>query len=159
MRDLLSDENEILTCAFTGHRELGGDFDAQILENLIEKLIKEGVGVFYDGGARGFDLIAAESVLKLKQKYPVTLVICVPCYGQEKMYSEQDKARYSAVLKGADEVVYVSENYYKGCFLRRNDYMIERADYLIAYLKEDEGGTAYTVKKFRAKKGENIYFI
>lgn len=159
MRDLLSDENEILSCAFTGHREIGVDFDLQKLENCIENLIKEGVSEFYNGGAYGFDLIAAETVLKFKQKYPVKLIICVPFYEQDKNYSKENKARYSSILKFADEVVIVCDHYYKGCFLKRNDYMIDRADFLIAYLKEKRGGTAYTVKKFRAKKGDNIYFI
>ena len=147
------------TCAFTGHRELEADFDVKKLEENIELLIKKGVEIFYNGGALGFDLIAAEIVLKLKNKYDIKLIMCVPFYGQEKYFSSAQKEVYNKILKASDEVIILSDTYYKGCFLRRNDYMIENADYLIAYLKKAVGGTAYTVNKFRAKKGDNILFI
>lgn len=159
MENLTLVEKEFSTCAFSGHRELGSDFNENKLTEKIEFLIKKGVKTFYNGGAVGFDLISAEIVLKLKEKYDIKLVICVPFYGQEKWYLEKDKERYNRVLNMADEVVRLSDNYYKGCLLRRNDYMIERADCMLVYLKKDVGGTAYTVRKFRAKKGEYIIYL
>ena len=159
MNFLIEEENKIKTCAFTGHRELGANFDEKKLKLNIELLIKKGVKIFYNGGAVGFDLTAAKIVLKLKKKHDIKLIICVPFYGQEKNFSSAQKELYNKILKEADEVVVLSDNYYKGCFLRRNDYMIENADYLIAYLTKEVGGTAYTVKKFRAKKGDNVILI
>lgn len=159
MENIFFCKKEYTSCAFTGHRELEEDFNENNLTKRVEELIQQGVKIFYNGGALGFDLTSAEIVLKLKKKYDVKLVICVPFYGQERRYSLQDKERYKKILKTADEVVILSDEYYKGCLLRRNDYMIERADCLIAYLKKDFGGTAYTVKKFRAKKGEDIIYI
>ena len=159
MENIFFGKKEYTSCAFTGHRELEEDFNENNLKKSVEELIQKGVKIFYNGGALGFDLTSAEIVLKLKKKYDVKLVICVPFYGQERRYSLQDKERYQKILKNADEVIILSDEYYKGCLLRRNDYMIERADCLIAYLKKDFGGTAYTVKKFRAKKGEDIIYI
>ncbi len=159
MENIFFGKKEYTACAFTGHRELEEDFNENNLTKRVEELIQKGVKIFYNGGALGFDLTSAEIVLKLKKKYDVKLVICVPFYGQERRYSLQDKERYQKILKKADEVIILSDEYYKGCLLRRNDYMIERADCLIAYLKKDFGGTAYTVKKFRAKKGEDIIYI
>ena len=159
MNFLIEEENKIKTCAFTGHRELEADFDVKKLEENIELLIKNGVKIFYNGGALGFDLIAAKIVLKLKNKYDIKLITCVPFYGQEKYFSSAQKEVYNKILKASDEVIILSDTYYKGCFLRRNDYMIENADYLIAYLKKSVGGTAYTVNKFRAQKGDKILFI
>ena len=148
---LFSNNEEYTACALTGHRELGEDFDEKKLENAVEEMIKRGVKRFYNGGALGFDLVAAETVLKCKKNSEIKLIMCVPFYGQEKRYSAQDKARYARILKEADEVVTLAEHYYKGCLLRRNDYMIEHADCMIAYLKSEKGGTAYTVKKGRKK--------
>ena len=145
------------SCAFTGHRELGGDFDIKKLEKCIKELIEKGVNIFYNGGASGFDIVSAETVIHLKKKNDIKLIICVPFYGQERRYSLIDKERYNAILKKADEVVVLSDRYYKGCLLRRNDYMIERADYLIAYLNKETGGTYYTVNKFNNK--ENVIYI
>ena len=60
---------QVKSCAFTGHREVENDLDVKRLNQEIEALIKRGVDTFYNGMARGFDLIAAKEVLKLKKKY------------------------------------------------------------------------------------------
>ena len=148
-------------CAFTGHRQLGEDFSARKLKKEIKQLMEEGVENFYNGMAMGFDLIAAEQVLELKKKFSnVKLVACVPCYGQEKYFSDEDKKRYAKVLKKADEVVTLSDHYYNGCMQKRDRYMADRADVMIAYCKKDEGGAAYTVKYFSKIKGEgNVIFV
>lgn len=159
MKQLTIDKREYTACVFTGHRELGKDFSPRALQTAIIECIEKGVTVFYNGVARGFDLLAAEAVLNLKKIYDIKLIACVPYYGQERGYNDEERARYCSILSKADEVVVLSEEYYKGCLLRRNDYMVERADCMIAYLSKEQGGTAYTVNKFRKKKGDNIFFL
>lgn len=138
------------SCAFTGHRMLGEAFSARKLKKEIKNLVLQGVDVFYNGMAMGFDLLAAEKVLELKKKYPhIRLILCIPCYQQEKSFSEKDKGRYAAIYKKADERVVLADSYYRGCMQVRNRYMAERADVLVAYCIKDEGGAAYTVKCFK----------
>ena len=150
-------KNTYSSCVFTGHRELGNDFSVEQLKSKIEYLIKKGVKTFYTGMARGFDLIAAEMVIEFKKDYDITLIACIPYYGQEINFSERDKKRYTQILLNCDESVLITENYYKGCLLLRNRYMVDRADCMIAYLKKDSGGTAYTVNYFkRMKNGETV---
>ena len=150
-------EENVRACAFTGHREIDEHFSVEKLNIQIETLIKNGVDTFYNGGAVGFDLIAAKQILAFKEKYPhIKLVVCVPYYGQEKYYAQEEKKAYANVCKNADEVVVLSEHYYKGCFLKRNDYLCERADALLAYQHSEKGGTAYTVKKFKKTGGKII---
>ena len=148
-------------CVFTGHRDLGADFSKHTLKKTIERLIKEGVENFYNGMAIGFDLIAAECVLALRKKHPqVKLIACVPCYGQEKYFSEADKKRYVKILKKADKTVVLSDHYYQGCMQNRDKYMVDRADVMIAYCKKTTGGAAYTVKLFQKAYPEGvIHFI
>lgn len=143
-------EHSLTICAFTGHRDLEEDFSEEKLSFYIEQLILKGVSVFYNGMAKGFDLISAEILLSLKKKYKsVKLIACIPFYGQEKYFTDQEKKRYAKVLKKADEKILLSETYYKGCLLVRDKYMAERADCLITYCKKDTGGTAYTVNCFK----------
>ena len=140
----------IKSCVFTGHIILEDDFSKKRLKIVVQAAIEQGVDIFYNGMAMGFDLIAAEIVLSLKKKYPhVKLIACIPCYKQEKNFSEKDKKRYAAVLKKADEKVLLSEEYYKGCMQARDKYMAERAELMIAYCKKATGGAAYTVKCFQ----------
>ena len=138
------------TCAFTGHRTLDDGFSPRKLKAEIKKLILQGVDTFYNGMAMGFDLLAAEKTLELKKKYPhIKLILCIPCYNQEKNFSPKDKERYAAIYKKADERTYISDAYYKGCMLARNRYMADRADALIAHCIKENGGAAYTVKYFK----------
>ncbi len=140
------------SCAFTGHRKIEEDFEKQNLIDVINELIIKGVKNFYCGMATGFDLLAAETLLIIKEKYPhVKLIACIPYYGQEKDYSAVDKKRYVEIIKRADEQALISDRYYKGCMLRRDRYMADRADVLVAYKRKDTGGTAYTVRYFQKK--------
>lgn len=140
------------SCAFTGHRTLYEGFSPRKLKREIKKLILSGVDTFYNGMAMGFDLLAAEKVLELKKKYPfIRLVLCIPCFEQEKSFPENDKKRYAEIYKKADEKTVLYPHYFKGCMLARNRYMAERADVLLAYCVQEKGGTAYTVKYFHKK--------
>lgn len=151
----------IKSCVFTGHRLLEQDFSPKKLKTAVQEAILQGVETFYNGMAMGFDLIAAETVLKWKKKYPhVKLIACIPCYKQERSFSEKDKKRYVAILKKADEKVFLSEEYYRGCMQARDKYMAERADMMIAYCKKQTGGAAYTVKCFQKCNPEGeIFFL
>lgn len=71
------------TCCFTGHRCIPNeslDSLKRQLKREIEKLIQQGVIYFGAGGALGFDTLAAEAVLELKQQYPfIKLILVLPC--------------------------------------------------------------------------------
>ncbi len=137
-------------CAFTGHRDLEKDFNAEKLLSEILRAIDEGYTTFLCGMAVGFDLLAAEFVLMLKEENPkLKLLPCIPCEGQDKYYSAEDKMRYHAAMLVCEEQVVLSPYYYRGCMQVRDRYMAERADRLIAYCNKDTGGTAYTVKYFQ----------
>ena len=154
-------QNKPKACAFTGHRALDEYFSARNLRKEIKNAVIKGVEIFYCGMAMGFDLLAGEEVVKLKKKEDkIQLIACIPCYQQEKNFSEVDKKRYSKLLKKADEIVFVSENYFKGCMQKRDRYMADKADMLITYCKKKKGGTAYTVSYFQKKyKDKQIIFL
>ena len=149
------------TCAFTGHRSFHDGFSPCKLKKAIKDMILQGVTTFYNGMAMGFDLLAAEKVLELKKKFPqVKLVLCIPCYNQERNFSDEDKLRYQNIYKKADEKVLLSDKYYRGCMIVRNKYMVERADALIAYCIKSDGGAAYTVALFKKRKPDReIVFV
>lgn len=102
--------------------------------------------------------MAAEAVLTVKRYFKdIKLIAVISFRKQAERYDEADKAIYRDFLKKADEVVLISDNYFKGCFFRRNDYMIKRSDKIIAYWDgELKGGTYYTA---RQAEQLNIEFI
>ena len=61
------------TCCFTGHRKLPTEKLNKItdeLEKTVIGLIADGYLFFGTGGALGFDTVAAQTVIRLKDKYP-----------------------------------------------------------------------------------------
>lgn len=140
--------NRAITACFTGHRYIP-DIDILVKNRIkkeIEKLIEKGVIYFGNGGALGFDTLVAQMVLDLKEKHPqIKLIMVLPCKEQDKFWSAKDKKIYAYILDRADKKVYVSENYYDGCMLVRNRYLVDNSGYCIAYLRKDKGGTAFTV--------------
>lgn len=153
-----------LAVSFSGHRKeriIKANDIHQIRLDIIAYvtlLSAQGYKVFYNGMATGFDLISAEAVLKVKRYFKdIKLIAVIPFRGQAERYDMTDRAVYGEILKKADEVILISDNYFKGCFFRRNDYMIKRSDKIIAYWDgEPKGGTYYTAKQ--AEK-LNIEFI
>lgn len=155
------EEKQIKNCAFTGHRELEKSFSFENLIKTVFNLAQKGVENFFCGMAKGFDLYAGEAVIKIKESFPqVKLIACVPYFGQEKGYNREDKERYVYILKNCDLKITLAENYYKGCAIVRDRYMADHADILVAYLKKETGGTAYTVRYYEKKhKDKEIIFL
>ena len=142
-------------CCFTGHRDIPAtDYDRiqTKLELTLIPLIHNGVHTFYDGGARGFDMLAAMTVCKLRAQFPDVRLIWALPYKSESGAGEKI---YDSILGAGDRIVYVSENYHGGCMHARNRYMVDHSGICVCYMTHAGGGTAYTVD-YAAKKGLTI---
>ena len=137
------------TCCFTGHRQIPKSEIGNIKEKLkqvILGLYREGVVYFGNGGALGFDTLAAQCVLDLRKIYPqIKLIMVLPCKEQSDKWNEKDKAAYSKILYQADKVTYASEHYTRYCMHIRNRHLVDNSGYCICYLNKNTGGTSYTV--------------
>jgi uncharacterized phage-like protein YoqJ len=134
------------TLCFTGHRYYNGSAEEQ-LALAIETAYGDGYRVFISGMAEGFDLAAAEAILKLKESQPnIALVAAVPFSGQAKGFSPTDKARYEVILAMADQIVILREHYTHGCYWERDDWMVEHSRRVICWYDSSGGGTRYTVR-------------
>lgn len=137
------------TCCFTGHRTLPPQAQAQIvsrLEPILIDLIHSGVHYFGTGGALGFDTLAAQTVLRLRDRYPqIKLILVLPCRSQANNWQETDVNTYNAIKQAADKVVYTSETYTPDCMYKRNRHLVDHSSICICYLTQRRGGTFYTV--------------
>lgn len=145
------------SAAFSGHREIDTTDKDRVVEKLKQTIIKcydKGIRNFYCGMAVGFDLLAAETILFLQDKYKdISLTAVIPFRGQPSRFINEDKERYEDVLRNASHIFVLSEKYYDGCMLRRNDFMIENSSKLIAYYNgKYGGGTFYTCRKAKKLK-------
>ena len=103
--------------------------------------------------AVGFDMLAAEAVLELKEQlHDISLSAVVPYRNQSERFAPSARKKYNAILEKADDVTVLSEDYYTRCFHERNDYMVQHSSLLIAYFDgTSKGGTLYTCNKATSK--------
>ena len=160
-------EKKELTCCFTGYRPAKFPFsltksnkDFIDFENVLYREVFStypcGVKNFISGMAMGFDILAAEAVLTLKSAKPEVKLICaIPFKEQSKTFDDEWKTRYLNVLNAADEVIYICENYNKGCFFKRNKYMVDNSDVVITWFDGQKGGTANTID-YALRKGRRV---
>jgi len=158
------------TIAFTGKRpqNLPWRFNEQDerclrlkdrLKNEIESRIKEGYTIFISGMALGVDTFVAEIVLELKKHYPViTLEAAIPCESQSDKWNVADRKRYNTLLQQCDTVTYVGREYTSDCMIKRNFYMVDNANLLIAVCNELTGGTGATIR-YAKEKDVNVNII
>ncbi|MDE7330494.1 MAG: DUF1273 domain-containing protein [Clostridia bacterium] len=158
-------------CCCTGHRPKGIPFKYGIdkqkhnaylktLEEKIELAItKYGITNFISGMALGTDLDFAETVLKLRNKYPITLECAIPCPNQTLKWNDNDKLRYESILKRADEINIISKRYTPECMLKRNRYMVDKCKIIIAVFNGiEKGGTWHTIN-YAEKENKDIVLI
>lgn len=143
------------TCCFTGHRDIAQDEKQEVnrqLERELRSLIGKGIRYFGSGGARGFDLMAADAVLQLKKEFPhIRLIMVLPCRDQIRGWRGEDIRHYECILTRADKVVYVQEKYSPDCMQKRNRHLVDYSSVCVAYCTRDTGGTAYTIRYARQK--------
>jgi uncharacterized phage-like protein YoqJ len=143
------------TCCFTGHRIIKITPElVQRLKDTIIELITQGVTDFYDGGAIGFDMLCAETVIELKAEYPdIKLHLLLPCPPEEQVkgWNKAQIARYNEILQAADSVTVLSEHYTDDCMKQRNKRLVELADCCICYCANPRSGTGQTVRMAREK--------
>jgi len=148
------------TACFSGHRthkiKNTEDMTAN-LNAILTAAIEQGYTHFISGACAGFDLLAAEAVIALKQKYPhIKLILAVPFPEQADKWANEAKQRYLRILVASDDMKLVSQSYYRGVYYVRNRFMVDNSSLLICYFNGSSGGTAYTVE-YADKKGLRIY--
>lgn len=134
------------TCCFSGHRILPSNFDCEELKKLVYKSINDGFDTFLCGMALGFDSECFKVLQELKKDFTLKVIACIPCESQSKFFNKKQKAEYEKMINSADEVIYVSKEYFDGCMQKRNRFMVDNSSRIICYLNYGHGGTYSTVK-------------
>lgn len=147
---------EAKTCCFTGHRPqtLGFgektkkcDYLKTSIKSEIVKLIEnEGVKNFISGMALGVDTYAAKIVLELKEQYPdITLECAIPCENQAEKWHEPERDTYYDIIEHCDKETMLQTRYTPYCMQKRNEYMVDHSDFVIAVWNGQPSGTGNMV--------------
>ena len=144
---------EICRVAFIGHRTINASYTHERkLEDIVKKMLHNKKYVeFYLGRNGDFDILAA-SVIKCAQSSlgheNSSLILVQPYAMKDDVYFE----------KFYDEISYPISNktHHKAAITERNKWMIDNADFLIAYVELNRNGGAMTTLKYAQKKGLKI---
>ncbi|MCH5143331.1 MAG: hypothetical protein J1G07_06460 [Clostridiales bacterium] len=142
----------MVSCAFFGHRSFNYSPYREKLNNIITDLIENhGVTQFYNGFRGEFDCLCATIVSELKYQYPNIRNIMVLSYYPSVSFT---------IPKYFDDCVYLLEKSVppKSAIPRTNEKIVERADYIISGVKNQNGG-AWTACQYAIRCHKLIFNI
>ncbi|MBP3436767.1 MAG: DUF1273 family protein [Clostridia bacterium] len=163
-----------MVCCVTGHRPKGFPFPYYSLSNAVlqyrkrlaqrvEVLVEEGYTHFITGMAMGVDLDFAETVLALKRKYkdmrPLLLEAAIPCPEQTAKWRKEELLRYENILAACDKKTFVSPSYTPYCMKKRNAYMVDCSDTVLAVWNGEEKGGTFSTICYAKQKGKPVSFL
>lgn len=160
------------TVSFTGYRPQKLSFGSDesrpeavklraVMKNEVAALCDEGYRYFQSGMALGIDLMCAEIVEELRdEKYgEIALFPIIPCRNHCARWDEADRERFQRILKRGDGSIMVSDReYFNGCMMARNRFLVDTAHLLLAVFDGKSGGTMNTVE-YAKKQGKKLVVI
>ena len=139
-----------MICTFFGHRNAPSCLEPKIGE-LIEQLIEEkNITCFYIGNNGNFDNMVFRQIKKKTKKYPCVRYYVVLAYlPSEKV--EIDIIDYSKTIypQGLESIPP------RFAISKRNQWMVEKSDIVVTYVKRSAGGAAQA-KRMAEKKGKAV---
>lgn len=136
-----------MTVTFCGHRTIDRPTEVKSwLEEVVRSLILQGSNKFLLGGYGAFDLMSAHVVHALKAEFPSVESTLVLAY----LSTDTDLHLYDNSLYPPLENV--PPRY---AISRRNRWLIENSDVVVAYVQHSWGGAATTLS-YAKRKGKAV---
>lgn len=143
---------EIYRVSFIGHRNVDDFFfiEEQVYSIVCDLIRTKEYVEFYVGRNGEFDIMVASVIKRAKREigeHNSSLILVIP-------YPIADMDAYE---KYYDEIQYPSELHkvhYKSAITKRNEWLIENSDMLVAYVIRDHGGASQCLKKAMAREIE-----
>ena len=135
---------------FCGHSKLSFDDSLKnhLRELLIQNIRKKTTCKFYLGGYGNFDSLCLSILKELKSDFPnIELLFITPYLNKEYSKLETAKLYYDGIIYPPLERVPP-----RFCISRRNEWMVDEADLVIAFVKYSWGGATKTLEYAKRKK-------
>lgn len=114
----------------------------------------------FTGMALGVDQLFALVVLELKNKgHNITLEAAIPCQNHCGRWPASSQKLWQDIVDACDKVTLVTDAPYQPWMMqKRNEYMVDNANLILAIWDGSNGGTANCVH-YAQDKGKAIYQI
>lgn len=143
-------------CMFCGHRDIENkdEIRKKVTNAIIDLIENEGVNVFLCGGMGDFDEICANCVCELKGRYiNIEQYLIIP-YMTKKLRESKDRYfLYNDVI-----MPNLGNIPPRAAIVKRNQWMVDKSQYIISYIIRDFGG-AYNTLKYGERKNKKIIEI
>lgn len=141
-------------CFFIGHREVSEEI-YPVLYTAVEKhIVRCGVTEFIVGHYGTFDCLAARAVKEVKKYYPeIKLILLLPYHPADRPIS---------AANGFDGTLYppgMEKSPHKVAIVKANRYMVDHADYLIAYAWHSASNAMKLLKYARQREKRGLLEI
>lgn len=135
-------------CTFFGHANIHGA-SKELLHEILVGLIHEGIHTFYVGNQGLFDDMVRIELKKLAAEYPIDYAVVLAYHpGKKDLYDPLE----GYVTEYPDEMADALPRF---AIEKRNDWMLKRADTVVAYVIGHVGGAAKFVDKAE-RQGKRI---
>ena len=142
--------------SFFGHKTIRCCYDisTQIENAILENIHYQEKVFFYCGGYGDFDMMCASVCRKISKIYQNCEIVYITPYMTE---AHQQKIKHFIDIKTYDSVVFppLEKVPPKYAIIRRNEWMVEQADLIIACVEHTFGG-AYTAIEYARKKKKRV---
>lgn len=130
-----------MTITFCGHSHVSDADELNVwLDKVLDLLIAEGADRFYLGGCGDFDRFAAEAVKAKKEEKPDIEMALVTAYLGRHADGESYDYMIYPTLKDVTQ---------RSAIPKRNEWMVDSADVVVAYVTHEWGGAAKTLEYAR----------
>ena len=147
---------KVTVCTFAGHREVYQANSSELLDEAISKIINTDDNFRFLVGDMGeFDGMCSSAVRRAKRNYPnkeIRLELILPYLTHEL---NENKLYYETSFDDVVIPIELAGVHYKSSITKRNRWMVEQSDWLIAFVYRDFGGI-YTTLRYAEKKGLQI---
>ena len=142
---------KMMTVTFCGHSQVEDEVAVRAwLDEVIRQLCQQGIRKFLLGGYGSFDALAAAAVHQAKARFPdISSLLVLPYLDMKPDLTLFDGSLYPPL-----------ENVPKRfAIARRNQWMVDAADIVVAYILHTWGGAAKTYGYAVRKKKRIICFL
>lgn len=149
----------MVTCCFAGHRQASHTLFKEII-TAVESLVMDTDEIEFLSGSMGdFDKLCETAVRDVKKEYPDKIIRLYRVIPSCQYIPHKEEYQY---LRGLFDDIIVCDasdgTYYKSMIGKRNRWMVDKSDFMIAYILHENGG-AYSAFRYAEKQNVKIIRI
>ena len=135
-------------CTFFGHRNCPDGLKHRLRAVIIDLITNRGIDMFYVGRQGGFDRLVRSVLREITQEYPQVRYAVVLAY----MPSEHPVLGDTSDTMLPEGIELVHPRY---AIFWRNNWMLQKSDFVVAYVAHSWGGAAQYVRK-ASRSGKTV---